>query len=132
MSQSIPLQDFINELLKHQETKTPTTSKDIDVDVFERTDGFVFQVELPGCNKDNIQVNIDNGVLILEATKAPEKSEEKVNYFYKERNWGNFRRSFRLPVSANKDLAEVKYTDGVLIITIPKLENAGVKKLIVQ
>ena len=84
---------------------------------------------MPGFAKDNIQVHIDNGVLTLEATKDETKTEEKDKYYHKERTWGKVYRSFRLPVDANQDTTDVKYTDGVLSISFPKVANAGAKKL---
>ena len=59
----------------------------------------------------------------------PTTEEEPGKYYFKERFSGKVHRSFRLPVNANSEAAAVSYTDGVLAVTIPKLENVGAKKL---
>ena len=92
---------------------------------------FCMVIDMPGFKKDDININIDNGVLTMDAHKEEEKTEEKKNYYHRERSWGKVQRSFRLPRNADHDAADVKYTDGVLKLTFPKKEVVGAKKLTV-
>jgi len=98
-------------------------------DFIESPDRYVMHADLPGFKKDDIHINLDNGVLTLEASKGEEKVEEKANYYHRERSWGKVQRSFRLPRDANQDAAQVKYVDGVLTIEFPKQAVSGAKKL---
>ena len=110
--------------------KGKDSNKSMHIDFVENEKDYVLHADLPGFKKEDIQVKIDNGVLVLEASRDETKcSDENAKYYYKERNWGKVYRSFRLPVDAGQDTAETKYVDGVLSINFPKVENAGAKKL---
>ena len=98
-------------------------------DFIENKDNFELHADLPGYNKDDIQLQIHDGVLSLEAHKENTTTEEKPNYYFQERSYGKVCRSFRLPATANGDGAAVTYTDGVLKVTFPKQEKPGAKKL---
>eukprot|EP01006_Ploeotia_vitrea_P032444 TRINITY_DN64642_c0_g1_i2.p1 TRINITY_DN64642_c0_g1~~TRINITY_DN64642_c0_g1_i2.p1 ORF type:complete len:145 (+),score=5.69 TRINITY_DN64642_c0_g1_i2:128-562(+) len=104
----------------------------MNIDFIENKDNYELHADLPGYSKDNIDVHVDNGVLTLEATRDETKTEEDGKYYHKERSYGKVFRSFRLPVDANKETPELKYVDGVLNITFPKVENAGAKKLTIS
>ena len=102
----------------------------LSVDFKENENNYELHADLPGYNKDDIHVHVEEGVLSVEASKSETKTEEEPGkYYFKERFSGKVHRSFRLPVNANSDAAEVSYTDGVLAVAIPKLENVGAKKL---
>ena len=119
-------------------------SKHMSVDFIENDKGYEIHADLPGYNKDDINVHIENGVLSLDANKDESKSMSNVDkdgkitdggntkYYYKERFTGKVHRSFRLPTNANGDAADVKYLDGVLTLTIPKQENKSAKKLTIN
>lgn len=89
------------------------TSKDISV-----------MAELPGLSEDDVDVAIADGMLTLSGEKKYEKSEEKGDYHIMERRFGSFRRSFRLPDSADLDKVAAVFDKGVLTVTIPKKKEA--------
>ena len=102
------------------------------MDFAEEPNQFVLHADLPGYKKDDISISVENGVLSLEASKEETKTDEKTNYFHRERSWGKVHRAFKLPSNASHDNAAVAYTDGVLRIAFPKVEKPGAKKLTIQ
>lgn len=93
------------------------------IDVAEADGRYVVTVELPGCSKDDITVELEDGVLTLKGEKRDEREEKKEKRHYVERRYGSFARAFRLPGDAG-DEASAHFKDGVLTVEIPKSERA--------
>lgn len=89
------------------------------------------QVELavPGMQKEDFKIEIDNNTLFISAEKEDEKEEtkNKNNYIRKEFNYQSFFRSFGLPQYIDEDAIEANYKDGILHITIAKKEGTPKK-----
>jgi len=108
----------------------------LPVDFLEKGNNYEVHADLPGYKKEDIEVHINDGVLSMEArrdTVKTEKSDDKdgeaATYYHQERHSSKVHRAFRLPANASHDEAKVTYVDGVLTITIPKVEKTGSKKL---
>ena len=88
-------------------------------------------LELPGVAQEDIDVSLDDGVLTVKGEKHSERKEEGEGYFFSEREYGRFQRTFRLPVDARGDGVTADFSDGVLKITVPKLaeEKQTTKKI---
>ena len=88
-------------------------------------------MELPGVSGDDIDVSLHEGVLTVKGEKHSEREEEGEGYFFSEREYGRFQRTFRLPADAKGDKIAADFTNGVLKITVPKLaeEKAKAKKI---
>ncbi|MEJ2716091.1 MAG: Hsp20/alpha crystallin family protein [Deltaproteobacteria bacterium] len=98
------------------------------VDV-SRDDGhYMLTAEFPGMDKDEIHVDVKDGVLTLSGEKKREFEEEKEGYHYSERSYGSFSRSFCLPPEAQEEEIQAKLEKGVLTISIPVAEK-HVKKI---
>ena len=93
----------------------------MSVDVKDEKDKYVLEAEIPGAKKEDIKLDIDDGVLTLSAEIGNEKNEEKDNYVYRERRYGSVCRSFSLD---NIDDSKIKaeYKDGILTVDLPKKE----------
>ena len=96
-------------------------------DLHETKDNFVIQAELPGIPKENIKINIEDGVLTISGkkesmheTSSDEKDEDKPIYHRMERTYGSFKRSYALPDNVLTDGIKADSKDGVLSITLPK------------
>ena len=101
----------------------------MNLDFIENEKAFVLNAELPGYDKDKINLFIKDGILTLEAEKEEAKSESKETYHFKERSWGKVHRSFRLPINANQNDVKTSYVNGILNVTFPKVEQEAPKKL---
>lgn len=114
------------------ETNFDTEQWSPAVDITETEMQFVIHADLPGVKPDQIEVTAENGILTLKGTRESRKEEEKDNYKRIERFSGSFMRRFTLPNTADLDKISAKTKDGVLDLTIPKVEKAKPKKIKVQ
>ncbi|HYH12018.1 MAG TPA: Hsp20/alpha crystallin family protein, partial [Thermomicrobiales bacterium] len=89
-------------------------------DVYEKDGDLVVKAELPGVARDDIDVMIDNGDLVIKGERRSEEEVEEANYFRMERFSGTFYRRFPLPDNVDEDQIRAEYRDGVLEIQIPK------------
>jgi len=94
------------------------------VDVYGNDKEYVFEFELPGFNKENVKVNVENNVLTVsgESVKTKEEGEDK-NYHVSERCYGSFKRQFSLPDDADLNTISAKYNEGILELKIQKKEE---------
>ena len=95
------------------------------MDVIDRDDELLVQVEVPGVHKDDLEVTIHDDLLTVKG-KTHEEREEKGEYFRAEIAHGTFSRTLRLPVAVQADKAKAKarFEAGVLEIRLPKTEAA--------
>lgn len=82
-------------------------------------------MELPGVSDDDIELTVENGVVTIRGEKKTQQEKKGDTWYFSERQYGAFRRSFRLPEDAEGDKASAKMVDGVLHVTVPK--KAGVE-----
>lgn len=99
------------------------------VDVAETDENIVVTAELPGVKQNDVEISVVNDVLTLKGEKKEEKEIKKENYHRIERSYGSFQRSITLPTGVQADKAKATYKDGVLTITIPKVEEAKPKSI---
>ena len=95
------------------------------VDIEEAEDKYVIKADLPGVDKKDIDVKLENGVLSIRGEKNVEKESGKdTRHHRRERFHGTFARSFTLPEAVQADGVDASYRDGVLTLHIPKKEEA--------
>lgn len=99
------------------------------VDIYEKTDSVVVKAELPGVEKDQISVEVKDGILTLRGERKFERDVKEESYHRIERAYGSFLRSFSLPVSVDQDKVSAKFKDGVLEVELPKKEKAKPKQI---
>jgi len=102
------------------------------VDVKETDNAIVLCAELPGVPRDQINIEVDNGVLTISGEKQQEKKEESERYHRIERSYGQFSRSMSLPEGVTADQIQATYNHGLLEVTLPKIqkkEKAGAKRI---
>ncbi|MDT8363900.1 MAG: Hsp20/alpha crystallin family protein [Nitrosomonas sp.] len=99
------------------------------VDIKEEADRFVLYADLPGVKPEEIDVNMENGILTIKGEKQTEAKTEKEGYKRVERTYGSFFRRFSLPDTANPDAISATSKHGALEIVIPKRESVQPKKI---
>jgi HSP20 family protein len=77
-------------------------------------------VELPGVSLEDINIDVHDNTLTVHGEKKTEREEKGKTYFFSERTYGSFQRSFRLPANVDADKVSASFKDGVLSISIPK------------
>ena len=93
-------------------------------DVKERDNDYVIDVELPGINKKDVNLDLRDGYLVISAHREHNMNEndKKENYIRRERSYGSFSRSFYVGNVKEKDI-DAKLENGILQIVVPKVQN---------
>ena len=94
------------------------------VDLVERNGGYELQAELPGLTENQIEVKLANGVVTIKGEKSSERVEDQDDYHLRERGFGSFQRSFRVPANVDADKIEARFEKGVLKVSLPKSATA--------
>jgi HSP20 family protein len=89
-------------------------------DISETADEIHVKAELPGMDPKEIEITLTGDLLTIKGEKKEEKEEKGENFHRRERRYGSFSRSFRLPVEVKADSIHAGYKDGVLTVTLPK------------
>lgn len=97
-------------------------SSQMNIDVRDENNKYIIEAELPGVKKEDINIDIDNGVLTLSAETGSDKNEKSDNYVYRERRYGSVSRSFSLDNIDDENI-KAEYKDGILTIDLPKKEK---------
>ncbi|MDC7125633.1 MAG: Hsp20/alpha crystallin family protein [Spirochaetales bacterium] len=106
------------------------------VDVLDKEESFELSIELPGYNKDDVEIKVDNNLLTISAseikepeTKEKTDKEDKTRYIIRERRSKKFSRTFVLPKNVEKDNIEAVFENGLLELVIPKSPKKEPKKI---
>jgi HSP20 family protein len=102
------------------------------VDIYENKEQIILEAELPGMNREDFDLSIENNVLTLRGERKFEKKDENDNYHRVERSYGSFTRSFTLPQTVSSDGAIAEYRNGVLRVALPKREEVKARKIMVE
>jgi HSP20 family protein len=102
------------------------------MDVHEADNEYVVTAEVPGVAKNEITVEVEEGMLTVRGEKRSEREEKKERRRWVERSYGAFSRSFRLPADAQADKIDASFKDGVLTIKIPKSEARKPKTVAIK
>ncbi len=136
-----PFEEFENMLERYSKSGMSNIGKQMNtdlgfadwspsVDIEEEDDKYLIKADLPGVDKDNIEVKLENGVLSIRGEKHTEKETGKGTKRHRtERFHGTFARSFTLPDAVKADSVEASYKDGVLSLVIPKQEEVKPKSI---
>lgn len=99
---------------------------------YEDEHGFWIQAALPGMERKDIEIVLEDGVLTLKGERKGESSDSNRTYFAREIGWGSFSRSFRLPTNVDPNKASASYKEGVLTIELPKREEAKPRRITIE
>ncbi len=105
------------------------------MDIAERADHYNIQVDLPGVNPADVELNFEQSVLTLRGTKPSAldaKTEEEYRLHARERVSGTFERALRLPDSVDAEHIEAHFDHGVLTITVPKAKAAQPRRITIR
>jgi HSP20 family protein len=132
------LQDEVNRLFTGNVARTfddegiARGSWNPSVDIYENKEQIVLEAELPGMNREDFDLSIENNVVTLRGERRFEKKDDTDNYHRVERAYGSFTRSFTLPNTVTAEGATADYRNGVLRVTIPKREETKARRIEVK
>lgn len=104
-------------------------------DLYETSDDFVLEMELPGFDSENIEVTVERGILTVTGRRTAEAESgdgERMNYHVRERSFDRFSRSFSLPQSVSADNVDAEYRNGILRVNLPKVAEAKPRQVTVK
>ena len=105
---------------KAAQTTTGTALWAPRVDVFEKDGDLVVKAELPGAKKEDIEVTLDQGDLVIRGQKKAETEVKEEHYYRMEQSYGSFYRRLALPFETTAEQVKATYAEGILEIRIPK------------
>lgn len=101
----------------------------LTIDVFQNEDNIVIQSTIAGVAPENLDISITDDMVTIRGTRTPEQRVRPADYYYQELFWGPFSRSIILPVDIDPDSAKASMKNGILTITLPKLEKVKTRKI---
>ena len=106
----------------------------IPIEIADKEKEFDIKAELPGIKKEDLDIDIEENFLRINAKKIDETQEENKNYKHSEFSYGEFSRTIQLPEEIDIERTEAKLEHGILRIVAPKIhkEKEQTKKLIVK
>jgi len=116
------IDDFIN---TDWNLKVPSFSGTVPaVNIKELDPQFEIELAVPGMNKDDFEIEVEDGVLSISSTQEEEQVNEKGKFTRREFSYSSFRRSFTLPDSVDPTKIDATYKEGVLLVLLPKHKEA--------
>ena len=97
------------------------------VNIKETKDEFYLEIAVPGMKKSDFNIDVDNKILSISSEKSEDHVEKEENYTRREFGYSSFQRTFTLPETVESDHINAKYNDGILIVHLPKREEAKEK-----
>jgi len=89
------------------------------IETFRRGDKLIVRADLPGLRKEDVKVEVDNGILAISGERREENEENRDNLFRSERTYGQFYRAIPLPDGVSGDKCDATFRDGVLEVSLP-------------
>ena len=102
------------------------------LDVYEDKNQFQVKAELPGMKKEDIEISLHNSSLTLSGERKSNQVSKDEGVYRSERYFGRFQRTVDLPTNVQEDKVKAEYRDGILSITLPKIEEAKPKQISVS
>jgi len=102
------------------------------LDVYQTPTEIVVKAALPGLKPEDVNIDITGETLEIKGERKAEQEIKKDDYLYQERRYGAYSRSVVLPSGLKTDKAEATMEDGILTLTIPKVEEVKPKKISVK
>jgi HSP20 family protein len=104
----------------------------VPIDVYQTSDNVIVEATTPGVKPEDIQISITGDTLNIRGEVSEEREDEGVQYHVRERRFSSFSRTITLPTSVDADKADADFENGVLKLTLPKVEEVKPKKITVK
>ncbi len=99
------------------------------VDIYEDDTSITLKAEIPGVNREDVHLDISNGVLSISGKKRFAHEDRNESYHIIERQYGTFKRSFTIPEIVESDKIDARCENGVLEVFLPKSEQSVTRKI---
>jgi len=112
-------------MMEEMERKKPVFSPDLDI--VEKSDGYVVKGDMPGASSDSIEINLEGDLLTIRGNVA--ESTEELPALYSEYKVGDFETTLRIAGEIDRDKIEAELKDGILTVNMPKSEKAKPRQI---
>ena len=102
------------------------------VDIYEKDEKIIVEAELPGIEKEKIKVDVKGRLLTLSGEHDREEETKEDDGYRRERRFGKFERTFKLPFEVTEEHIDASYTNGVLVLKIEKPEEQKPKQITIN
>lgn len=131
------LQDEVERMFRHvfgDESRQPSTAGAWSpaLDVEEENNRFVLHVELPGMKPEDVEITLEENVLTISGERRFYEERDAEGFRRVERRFGRFHRAVRLPDRVDPDKVDARYEHGLLVVTVPKAEEAMPRRIEIQ
>ena len=116
------------EIERKQESTVPARAYVPAADIFETDAALMLALEMPGVDRESVDIKLENGIFTVEG-KINFAKYEGLHPVYTEYNVGNYARSFELSSNIDQDRISAELKDGVVMLTLPKVEKAKPRKI---
>jgi HSP20 family protein len=99
------------------------------VDITETDSAYMIKGEIPGVNKEDVKVTIEDGMITMRGERKQEKEEKNKKFHRIERSYGSFMRSFRVPDDVDENAVKAEFKDGMINVTLPKSGKTKAKSI---
>ena len=120
--------NFLEDSLLDDSKKSPV----MNTDIIEKKDGYELQIDLPGVKKEDIQIEMDKGILSISVSISNSSDEEDKKYIRKERFTGEIKRSFNIGENVDEEDIYASFENGILYLNLPKKEEKDNKKKYIE
>ena len=125
----LPGKFYLDDFFEDFDPVGKTKGMDMKCDIYEKGGNVHIELEVPGFNKNDIKLDVEDGILSIVAHKHEEKEDKDKNYYRKERVYGTYKRQFNIGNVDEKNI-NAKFNNGLLEISFPKEEKKETKKFI--
>ncbi len=120
---------LFNEPMAHSGTWWEEMTTTFPIDMYQTENEIVVKASLPGVKPEDVEVTVHGDMLTIKGEMKADEEVKKENYLYQESRYGSFYREIHLPTPVSMDKADAKFDHGMLMITLPKAEQAKAKQL---
>jgi HSP20 family protein len=124
--------DFLDTPMEGEEDWMEVAEGALAVDVYQTKENVVIKAPIAGVSPDNIDIEVAEDVVTIRGERIEDREVDREHYYVQECYWGAFSRSVILPTSTIAEKAAASLKDGVLTISIPKVQQDKVKKIKVK
>lgn len=131
ISDAVSLRDAMDRLFEESIVAAPgkMVMKMPKIDVMQKDNNIIVKAELPGVSDEDIDIDVAEDSITISGEKKEEKELKKEDYYHKESFIGSFSRSVMLPAQVKPEKANAEFKNGILVITLPKMEEKKSKKI---
>ena len=122
----IPRKDFFDEMFSFGDLEPIWGRKEknfMKTDIHEKDGNYVLEIDVPGYDKENIKIELENGYLQVTAENNSSKEENKDGYIHQERFFGTCSRSYYVGENVKQEDIKASFKNGILVLRFPKEEQ---------